>query len=472
MEKQKSELSLVLDQLEREKNIKREDVFKTITDSLVSALRKYFGKTAQLTATIDPDTAEMRGFLVKKVVEEVYTPDIEITLEEAQAFSPEAKLGDDLSIPVDIKDFSRIAAQTAKQVLIQKIREIEKVKIFDEFKPREGEVVTGLVHHVAGRDIFVDLGKTEAILPFSEQIRREHYTVNQRIRAIIHRVDKENKGLQIVLSRASNSFLKSLFEAEVPEIAEKVIEIVNVAREPGFRAKVVVRSNSTKVDPVGACVGIRGSRIRVIMTELAGEKIDLIPYNEETLYFIAKAFSPATPTSVKVLDKEHRRALVIVPDDQLAIAIGREGQNIRLVSRLTGWELEVKSEGQKSEETRKTTELVANELLKVDGIGNKVAETLITMGIDSIQKLSVLTADQLSSFQGIGPKTAQRMIDGAKKFLEDNLGYDGTSTPAAAAPAPAAEKPAAEEPAAEQPETPAAKDESTEASNDPEKNKE
>ncbi len=483
MEKQKSELSLVLEQLEREKNIKREDVFKTITDSLVSALRKYFGKTAQLTATIDPDTAEMRGFLVKKVVEEVYTPDIEITLEEAQAFSPDAKLGSDLSIPVDIKDFSRIAAQTAKQVLIQKIREIEKVKIFEEFKPREGEVVTGLVHHVAGRDIFVDLGKTEAILPFSEQIRREHYTVNQRIRAIIHRVDKENKGLQIVLSRASNAFLKSLFEAEVPEIAEKVIEIVNVAREPGFRAKVVVRSNSTKVDPVGACVGIRGSRIRVIMTELAGEKIDLIPYNEETLYFIAKAFSPATPTSVKVLDKENKRALVIVPDDQLAIAIGREGQNIRLVSRLTGWELEVKSEGQKFEESRKTTELVTNELLKVDGIGNKVAETLIAMGIDSIQKLSVLTADQLSSFQGIGPKTAQKMVDGAKQFLADNPGYDGTSRPSEKP----AEKPAVEEkeaPAAEQPASagnamtngvpvpPAAKDGSTEASNDPEKNKE
>ncbi|HBE88700.1 MAG TPA: transcription termination/antitermination protein NusA [Elusimicrobia bacterium] len=480
MEKQKTELALVLEQLEREKNIKREDVFKTITDSLVSALRKYFGKTAQLEATIDPDTAEMQGFLIKKVVEEVYTPDIEINLEEAQMFKADAQMGEDLRIPVDIKDFSRIAAQTAKQVLIQKIREIEKVKIFEEFKPREGEVVTGLVHHVAGRDIFVDLGKTEAILPFSEQIRREHYTVNQRIRAIIHRVDKENKGLQIVLSRASNSFLKSLFEAEVPEIAEKVIEIVNVAREPGFRAKVVVRSNSTKVDPVGACVGIRGSRIRVIMTELAGEKIDLIPYNEETLYFIAKAFSPATPTSVKVLDKENRRALVIVPDDQLAIAIGREGQNIRLVSRLTGWELEVKSEGQKFEETRKTTELVTNELLKVDGIGNKVAETLIAMGIDSIQKLSVLTADQLSSFQGIGPKTAQRMVDGAKQFLADNPGYDGTSKPAekpAEKPADAVPaQPAAETPAAEQPApaeaTPAAKDESTEASNDPEKNKE
>jgi len=209
MNKPKTELMLALEQLEREKNIKREDVFKTITDSLVSALRKYFGKTAQIMAAMDPETGEMLGFLVKKVVEKVYTPELEITLAEALELEPEAKLGEEVNVPVDIQDFSRIAAQTAKQVLIQKIREIEKAKLFDEYKPREGEVVTGLVHHLAGRDIFVDLGKTEAVLPYSEQIRREHYTLNQRVRAIIHRVDKENKGLQIVLSRASGNFLKA-----------------------------------------------------------------------------------------------------------------------------------------------------------------------------------------------------------------------------------------------------------------------
>ncbi|MCX5785350.1 MAG: transcription termination factor NusA [Elusimicrobia bacterium] len=421
--KGKSELIVALEQLEREKNIQREDVFKTITDALVSALRKYFGKTAQITATIDPETAEMKGFLVKKVVEQVFTPELEITLEEALKKDPKAKLADDLNIEVSIQDFSRIAAQTAKQVLIQKIREIEKVKIYDEFKPREGEIVTGLVHHLAGRDIFVDLGKTEAILPYGEQIRREHYTMSQRVRAIIHRVDKENKGLQIVLSRASNAFLKGLFEAEIPEIAEKVIEIVDIVRDPGFRAKVLVRSNSTKVDPVGACVGIRGSRIRVIMSELSNEKIDLIPYIEDSMMLLAKAFAPATVTSVKVLDKENKKALVIVPDDQLAIAIGREGQNIRLVSRLTGWQLEVKSEGQKIEEVKKTTEASTQDLLQIEGIGPKVADTLVKVGMNDIRKLSTLSVENLTSFEGIGEKTAQKIISGAQQFIEEHPDY-------------------------------------------------
>ncbi len=428
-QKNKSELLLALDQLEREKGIKQEDVFKTITDALVSALRKYFGKTAQIMAGIDPETGEMAGFLVKKVAETVVTPELEITLAEAQKHQPDAKLGDDVHIPVPIQDFSRIAAQTAKQVLIQKVREIEKVRVYDEYKPREGEVVTGLVHHVAGRDIFVDLGKAEAILPFSEQIRREHYSVNQRVRAIIHRVDKENKGLQIVLSRASNEFLKALFEAEVPEISEKVIEIVDMARDPGFRAKVLVRSNSPKVDPVGACVGMRGSRIRVIMNELSNEKIDLIPYIEDTLTMIAKSFSPATVSSVKVLDKKSKKAQVIVADDQLAMAIGRDGQNIRLASRLTGWDLEVKSEGQRSEETKRVNDLAMQDLLKIDGISAKVAETFITMNVTDIRKLAGFTEEDLCSLEGIGEKTAQKIIAGAKKFLEENPNYGQQPVP-------------------------------------------
>jgi N utilization substance protein A len=430
-QKNKSDLMLALEQLEREKGIKRDDVFKTITDALVSALRKYFGKTAQLMAGIDPETGEMAGFLVKKVADPVVTPELEITLESAQKHQPEAKLGDDIHIPVQIQDFSRIAAQTAKQVLMQKVREIEKVRVYDEYKPREGEVVTGLVHHVAGRDIFVDLGKAEAILPFSEQIRREHYSVNQRVRAIIHRVDKENKGLQIVLSRASTGFLKALFEAEVPEISEKVIEIVDMARDPGFRAKVLVRSNSPKVDPVGACVGMRGSRIRVIMNELSNEKIDLIPYVEDTLSLIAKSLSPAVVSSVRVLDKEGKRAQVIVSDEQLAMAIGREGQNIRLASRLTGWEIEVKSEGQRYEETKRVTDLAMQDLLKIDGIGAKVAETLITMGVLDIRKVSGLSEADLCSLEGIGEKTAQKIVAGAKKYIEEHPDYG--QQPAAAA---------------------------------------
>ena len=316
-------------------------------------------------------------------------------------------------------------------MLIQKIREIEKVTLFEEYKPREGEIVTGLVHHVAGRDIFVDLGKTEAILPYSEQIRREHYTINQRVRAIIHRVDKENKGLQIILSRASVNFLKGLFEAEVPEIAEKVVEITDVVRDPGFRSKVVVKSNSSKVDPVGACVGIRCSRIRVIMAGSPTEDRPIPTMRNPCTCWLS--FSPATVLSVRVIDKASKRALIIVPDDQLAIAIGREGQNIKLVSRLTGWELEVKSEGQKVEEAKKTTDMAVADLLKIDGISAKVADTLVKLGMADIRKIAGFTVPDLCVVEGVGEKTAQKIISGAKKFLEENPGYGEKAAPAAAA---------------------------------------
>ncbi|MCG2726635.1 MAG: transcription termination factor NusA [Elusimicrobia bacterium] len=419
--KGQSDLVLALEQLEREKGIKKEEILKTVSDALVSALRKYFGKTAQIVAGIDPESGEMMGFLVKKIVEKVNSSELEISLEEAQKLYSDVKIGEDIEIPVNIKDFSRIAAQTAKQVLIQKIREIEKSTLYDEFKPREGEIVTGLVHHIVGRDIFVDLGRAEGVLPYREQIRKEHYSPNERIRTIIHRVEKENRGLQIVLSRASNLFLKGLFEAEVPEIAEKIIEIVQIVREPGFRAKVVVRTNSIKVDPVGACVGMRGSRIRMIMNELSGERIDLIPHTDDNQQMIMRSFAPATVVSVRVEDKNEKKATIIVPDDQLALSIGKDGNNIRLVSRLTGWNLEVKSEGQKQQEARENTDIAVGDLLKVEGLGPKAADTLVKMGITDIEKLAGFKVEDLSSFQGIGEKTAQKIIDGAKKYVKGNL---------------------------------------------------
>jgi len=422
-QKSKTELLLALEQLEREKGINREEVFKTISDALVSSLRKYYGKTAQIMAGIDPETGELAGFLVKKVVEEVFTPEIEISLPDAKKIKADAALNEDLYISVEIKDFARIAAQTAKQVLLQKVRDIEKKRIFEEYKPREGEIITGVVHHISGRDIFVDLGKAEAVLPYNEQIHREHYSVNQRVRAIIQNVVCDNKGLQIVLSRASNAFLKSLFTAEVPEISDKLIEIVGIARDPGFRAKVLVRSNSVKVDPVGACVGMRGSRIRVIMNELSNEKIDLIPYVDDQLSLVAKSLSPAIVSSVKVLNRSAKRIQVIVSDNQLAMAIGREGQNIRLANRLTGWEIEVKSETQRNDELRRQNDIAMKELLKVDGVGAKVAETLITMGIMDIKKLSEMEEEVLMGLDGIGDKTAQKILAGAKKFIEEYPSY-------------------------------------------------
>lgn len=416
----KSELLIALDQLEREKNIDKNEILKTITDALVSALRKYFGKTAQITAEIDPDTGEMKGFIIKKVVDEVFSPDLEISLTDALKIKSDAKIDEEIKIPVDIKDFSRMAATIAKQVLVQKIREIEKMKLYEEFKPREGEIVSGVVRYVTAKDVFVDLGKAEAVLPFSEQIRKEHYKVHDHIKAIIHRVAKENKGLQIILSRASPAFLKALLEAEVPEIGEKIVEVVGVVRDPGFRAKVVVKSNSAKIDPVGACVGVRGSRIRVIMAELGGEKIDLIQHSDDISTMIMMALAPASVRSVKIVDKELKRALVIVPDGQLSVAIGKEGQNIKLVSKLTGWDIDVKSERQKDEKDRQSNKTIVQDLCKIDGIDLKTAETLIKMGITEVKQLENLKTEDLSSFQGIDEKTAQKIINGIQKYISEN----------------------------------------------------
>ena len=400
----KTDLILALEQLEREKGISKDEILETINQALISALRKNYGKTAQIMAGLNTDTGELEGYLQKKVVDEVFTPELEITLEEAVKYNPQVSVGDDVYIPIDTRDYHRIAAQAAKQNITNKVRDLEKQKIYNEYKPREGEIINGTVHHIAGRDIFVDLGKTEAILPFSEQIRREHYNATQRVRAVIQKVDKENRNLQIVLSRRSPEFLKALFETEVPEIAEKIIEIKAVVRDAGFRAKVLVKSNSSKVDPVGACVGVRGSRIRVIMNELSGEKIDLIPYIEDELTLIAHALSPAVVNSVRVLDKERKMAMVTVSDDQLAMAIGREGQNIRLASSLTGWEIKVESESQRAEAHKKEKDASMNLLMQIEGIGLRVAENLFTMGVRSIEDLANQSEDTLQSIEGITPK--------------------------------------------------------------------
>ena len=415
--KTKSELILALEQLEREKNIRKEEVFKTIEESLVSALRKHVGKTSQIQATMHPETGQISACMVVKVVDSVVNPETEILLKDAVKTDPKAEIDQEIKVPVDVTDFSRIAARTAKQVLIQKIREIERAKLYEEFKPRVGELVTGSVHRFVARDIMVDLGKTEAILPISEQIRKERYNVNSRIRAIIFKVDKEQRGPQVVLSRASHVFLRRLFEIEIPEVSEKIVEIIDIVRDPGFRAKVLVKSNSAKVDPVGVCVGIRGSRIRGIMNELSGERIDLIQVADDSQQFIANAFAPATVTSVRIVDMEAKKACVIVPDDQLPIAIGRDGQNIRLASKLTGWQLDVKSEGQRKEEGKKVQEAVAHNLTQIKGIGPKLVEILIKTGFTDIERLAALKPEDLSAFQGIGVKTAAKIVQGAKQHL-------------------------------------------------------
>ena len=442
MEMNTKELLAALEGLEREKNIKREDILKTIEDSLVSALRKNLGKTAQITAKIDVTTGTVNAAQILNVVELVTNPEMEIDLASAKKENKSLKVGVVLSRPLAVTDFSRIAAQIAKQVLIQKVRGIERDNFYKEYKPREGEVVMGTVRRMSDRDIIVDLGKIEAILPYCEQIHRERYTNGSRIKAIIakvmnatdlatvtddpvlgrykssaYRIDKAQRGPYVFLSRANGQFLEELFKVEVPEISEGIVEIKRVERDAGFRAKVLVRSIDSKIDPIGTCVGMRGIRIRAIQNELSGERIDLINYSPDVSTLLMNAIAPAKANFVQITSVTERKAVIIVPDDQLAIAIGKDWQNLRLASRLTGWDLDVKSESQRAKEVQEMMNSIQNVLANIEGVGPKTAELLQKAGFTTVEKLANVEIEHLCTVQGIGDKTAAKIIEGAKKHL-------------------------------------------------------
>jgi N utilization substance protein A len=430
-----SELIMALDQIEREKGVRKEDILVMVEGAIVSALRKHVGRTANVVCNIDRDTGVPSAIHKKMVVEAVQDGELEISLKDAQRIDKKAAVGVEVELPIEARDFARIAAQTAKQVLIQKIREIERENLYEEYKPKEGEMVTGSVHRFMDRNIIVDLGKAEAILPVREQIRRERYNVGDRVRAVILKVDKAQRGPQVVLSRSTPIFMKMLFEMEVPEIGEQIVEIRDVVRDPGFRAKVVVTSNNEKVDPIGACVGIRGSRIRAVMNELSGERIDLIPHSTEVTTFIGNSIAPGKASSVRIIDAEKRQAEIIVPNDQLALTIGRDGQNIRLACKLTGWSLAVKSEAQKTEESTNATNSTIASLGALEGIGGKTAEVLTKAGITDIYRIATFSVEDLTTLQGVGEKTAEKIIIAAKKYVSEN--------PATKSAPPAAVEPAA-----------------------------
>jgi N utilization substance protein A len=412
----KSELMTALEQIAREKNIPVDEILSMIEGAVVSSLRKHVGKNADIRATIDRESGIFSAVVAKKVVETVVDPELELTEADAQKIKKGAKVGDELVYPAPAADFARIAAQTAKQVLTQRVREVERDKLYEEFKPKEGEVVSGSVHRFVERSIIVDLGKTEGVLPPREQIRRERYNIGGNVRAVILRVDKSQRGPAVVLSRAADLFLQRLMEAEVPEIADKTVEIVRIVRDPGFRAKVIVKSNDPRVDAIGSCVGLRGSRIRSIMNEVAGERIDLIAYAEGVEEALAAALAPAKVSSVQVMDPENRIAEVLVAEEQLALAIGKDGQNVRLAQKLTGWTLEVKAEPAKP----KAAEAVAGadeSLSKLEGVGPKTLETLVKTGITDAAKLAAANVEDLKT-AGIGEKTAAKIIALAKTAVE------------------------------------------------------
>jgi N utilization substance protein A len=334
----------VIEQIGREKGIGKEVLFEAVESALLSASKKTMGLADNVRMELDRRTGSLRVFARKKVVEAVTDNKLEIGLDEARKLNGEAQLEDELEMELPPQEFGRIAAQTAKQVILQRIREAERAMMFDEYQDRVGELVTGLIQQSDSRYTLVQLReRVEALLPKSEQVWNERYDHGARVKAVITDVSGEGKGPTIVVSRRNSELIRKLFELEVPEIADKLVEIVNVAREPGYRSKIAVISHADGVDPVGACVGPRGSRVRMVVSELRGEKIDIIPFNEEPARFVAKALSPARVREVLV-DDTTKEATVIVPDDQLSLAIGRDGQNARLAAKLTGWKVDIKSE--------------------------------------------------------------------------------------------------------------------------------
>jgi transcription termination/antitermination protein NusA len=341
-----AELLRALDQIEEEKGISKDVIIDAIEAALLSAYKKNFGATAQsMRIEMERDTGEMRAYQVRTIVENVEDPTTQIALAQVREWDPTAEPGEMVEVEVTPKDFGRIAAQTAKQVVVQRLREAERELVYKEFRDREGDIVTGIVQRIERKNVYLDLGRIEAVLPPPEQIPREGYRQGERVKAYVVEVRQGTRGPQIVVSRTHPGLLKRLFEIEVPEVYEGIVEIKAIAREAGTRSKIAVASRDRNVDAVGACVGPKGSRVQAIVDELRGEKIDIVSWSPDVAQFAAAALSPAKVVRVEI-EETTKTALVIVPDHQLSLAIGREGQNARLAAKLTGWRIDIKSESQ------------------------------------------------------------------------------------------------------------------------------
>src|ERR1700674_1701571 len=429
-----SQLYQQIELISREKHIEPEIIVAAIEDAMVVAARKYYRTEEDLRSKFNPDTGQVDVFSVHTVVDEVVDPIREISLNDARKRMPEIEIGGEIteSKPTDV--LGRIAAQTAKQVILQKVREAERDTIYNEFHTRVGELINSVVKRMEGPDIIVDLGRTEARLPKREKSRLEAYNVGDRLRVTIRAVERAAKGPQVVVSRADPALVQRLFEMEVPEIYDGTVQIRAVAREAGERTKIAVESRDKDVDPVGACVGMKGMRVQSIIRELRGEKIDIIPYSEETVAFAQKALSPAKVTRVQITDPENHKLEVIVEDSQLSLAIGKKGQNVRLASKLIGWDIDIKSEEEKRREieeqmTRLTAPLTP--LTALAGVGPKTIEKIEAAGINNVEKLAAMTPEQLMEIPGIGEKMVDKIYQAVNRF------YEGGGEAAAAATEPA-----------------------------------
>jgi N utilization substance protein A len=385
-----------IDQVAKDKGIDRKVIIEALEDALKQAARRKYGLEREIEAQYNDENEEIELFEFKTVVETITDQNTQITVDQARRDDPEAEVGDQIGIKLDTAEFGRIVAQTAKQVIIQRVRDAERDIVYEEYKDRKGEVVNGIVRRFEKGSIIVDLGRAEAILPVKEQVPRENYRPNDRVRAYVLDVNKASKGPQIVLSRACKEMLYKLFEQEVPEMYEGIVTIEAVAREPGGRSKIAVASRDSDVDPVGACVGMKGSRVQAVVQELRGERIDIVPWSPDPARYVCSALSPAAVSKV-IIDEAEKSMDVIVPDDQLSLAIGRKGQNVRLAVQLTGWRIDIKSESAMREVARWLSEAVS----VVDNCGDPEAELLLQQGITSLENLADVQSELLTQLPGI-----------------------------------------------------------------------
>ncbi|GHF16327.1 transcription termination/antitermination protein NusA [Kordiimonas sediminis] len=411
------ELLQIADAVAREKSIDKDIVIEAMEEAIQKAARSRYGAENEIRAQIDKTNGDIRLFRVLEVVEEVEEPAVQISLVEARLDKPDAAVGDYLASSLPPMDFGRIAAQTAKQVIVQKVRDAERQRQYDDYKDRVNETVTGVVKRVEYGNVIVDLGKAEAIMRRDQVIPREHIRQNERIRGIIYDVRRENRGPQIFMSRTKPDFMAALFSQEVPEIYDGIIQIKSVARDPGSRAKIAVVSNDASIDPVGACVGMRGSRVQAVVNELQGEKIDIIPWSEDVATFIVNALQPADVSKV-VLDEERSRVEVVVPDDQLSLAIGRRGQNVRLASQLTGWTIDIMTEAEESE--RRQEEFMAQSQRFMDAldVDDTLAHLLVAEGFTELEEIAYVEAEELLAVEGFDDGLVEELQRRATDVLE------------------------------------------------------
>ncbi|MFQ5788906.1 MAG: transcription termination factor NusA [Acidobacteriota bacterium] len=412
-----------IEQISREKGIDPEVIIGAVEDAVITATKKYYRTEENLQARLNRETGQVEVYSIKKIVGIVRDPETEVTLREAKRYQKNAELGQDIEIhkPTDV--LGRIAAQTAKQVIYQKVREAERDNIFSEYGNRVGQMVTGIVKRAENGDLVVDLGRTEAILPRREQSRAEVFNPGERIRVVIVRVSRTSRGPQVVVSRTEPALLARLFEMEVPEIYEGTVAVKNAVREPGDRAKVAVYSKEKDVDPVGACVGIKGTRVQNVIRELRGEKIDIVEWSEEPCTFAVNALNPAKVSRVAIIDERERIIEVIVEDKQLSLAIGKRGQNVRLAAKLIDWRIDIKSEEEKKREVQSQMEAMSaaqTDIRALSGVGEKTMQKLIDHGLTLVENVAAMTPEMVTEIPGIGTKTAEKIVTLAKAYLEDS----------------------------------------------------